>query len=217
MISTWNPRTTGSTNFTSSPFVSKYSALSGRGGSRDHSLVLRVCLLPFSLCRGRKKRGPGVRLRTLWRKRIQIRQWGYWKLGNGLFPKWPLPADEVRHLSQSTLNSPLLNEQKPVKHVVAFKAIPTSGHITLWSVVQMSDLPAGSVKGITRKGLILVNPWSPSIKLVLCRWHRIFLALVQLKDIEKLIEALSLIANNYYYVLSINQRPSENEIGVLRT
>ena len=89
------------------------------------------CLsLPFSLYRGRKKRGPGTRLRTLSRKLIQIRTWGFWKLGNGLFPKWPLPADEVRDLSQSTLNAPLLNEQKPVKHVVAFKAIPTSGHIT---------------------------------------------------------------------------------------
>lgn len=121
--------------------VRSHSALSGRGGSRDHSLVLRVCLLPFSLYRGRKKRGPGTRLRTLSRKCIQIRQWGFWKLGNGLFPNWPLPADDVRHLSQSTLNAPLLNEQKPVKHVVAFKAIPTSGHITLWSVVQMWTFP----------------------------------------------------------------------------
>lgn len=104
------------------------------------------CLsLPFSLYRGRKKRGPGTRLRTLSRKRIQIRKWGFWKLGNGLFPKWPLPADEVRHLSQSTLNAPLLNEQKPVKHVVAFKAIPTSGHIT-------QCCRCGPSRWITRKG-----------------------------------------------------------------
>ena len=79
------------------------------------------------------------------------------------------------------------------------------------------DLPAVSVKGITRKGhpgQSLVNQYQTSI---LRRWPWIYLESVRLKDIEKLIEALSLIANNYYYVLSINQRPSKNEIGVLRT
>ena len=61
----------------------------------------------------------------------------------------------------------------------------------------------------------LVTQYQTSL---LCRWPSIYLALVRLKDIEKLIEALSLIANNYYYyVLSINQRPSKNEINVLRT
>ena len=61
----------------------------------------------------------------------------------------------------------------------------------------------------------LVTQYQTSI---LCRWPSIYLALVWLKDIEKVIEALSLIANNYYYyVLSINQRPSKNEIDVLRT
>lgn len=122
-----------------------FSALSGRGGSRDHSLVLSVCLHPSLYIGDGKNRSPGTRLRTLSRKLIQIRKWGFWKLGNGLFPKWPLPADEVRHLSQSTLNAPLLNEQKPVKHVVAFKAIPTSGHITQW-------FRCGPSRWITRKG-----------------------------------------------------------------
>lgn len=137
-------------------------------GVEDHAITTSFSV-SVSLHRGRKKETLGLGCAFCrGNASNQIRKWGFWELGNGLFPKWPLLTDEVRHLSQSTLNSPLLNEQTPVKHVVAFKAIPTSGHITLWSVVQMSGLPTGNVKGITRKGLILVNPWSPSIKPVYC-------------------------------------------------